>query len=71
MKPYYGGRPLTTEGRATCIALTQCLHRVLSQAVATAVHGDRRADEMHQALNYLEASVKKDRIHREDARMSG
>jgi len=61
MKPYYGGRLLTTEGRPTGITPAQCLHYVLSQSVATAVPGPRNADEMRQALSYLEASVEEKR----------
>jgi len=56
MKPYYGGRLLTTEGRPTGITPAQCLHYVLSQPVATTVPGARNAGEMRQALSYLEAS---------------
>jgi predicted aldo/keto reductase-like oxidoreductase len=56
MKPYRGGRLLTTEGRPTGITPTQCLHYVLSQPVATTVPGVRNVEEMRQALRYLEAS---------------
>ncbi len=56
MKPYYGGRLLSTEGRPTGITPAQCLHYVLSQAVAAAVPGAKDADEMRQALGYLKAS---------------
>ena len=56
MKPYYGGRLLTTEGRPTGITSAQCLHYVLSQPVVTAVPGARNADQMRQTLGYLEAS---------------
>ena len=56
MKPYYGGRLLTTEGRPTGITPAQCLHYVLSQPVVTAVPGVRNADEMCQTLGYLKAS---------------
>jgi len=61
MKPYYGGRLLTTRGRPTGITPAQCLHYVLSQSVATAVPGARNAGDMRQALNYLEASVEEKR----------
>ncbi len=61
MKPYYGGRLLTSEGRPTGITPAQCLHYVLSQPVATAVPGARNAGEMRQALSYLEASVEEKR----------
>ena len=57
MKVYHGGRLLTTEGRPTGITPAQCLHYVLSHSVATTVPGVRNADQMRQALNYLEASV--------------
>jgi predicted aldo/keto reductase-like oxidoreductase len=56
MKPYYGGRLVATESRPTGITPVQCLHYVLSQPVAAAVPGPRNADQMHQALRYLEAS---------------
>jgi predicted aldo/keto reductase-like oxidoreductase len=56
MKPYHGGRLLTTEGRPTGITPAQCLHYVLSQPVDTAVPGARNADQMHQALRYVQAS---------------
>jgi len=56
MKPYYGGRLLTTEGRPTGITPAQCLHYVLSQPVVTAVPGARNAEQMRQTLGYLEAS---------------
>jgi len=56
MKPYHGGRLLTTEGRPTGITPVQCLHYVLSQPVDTAVPGARNAAQMRQALRYLEAS---------------
>jgi uncharacterized protein len=56
MKPYYGGRLVTTGGRPTGITPAQCLHYVLSQPVATAVPGARNADQMRQTLGYLEAS---------------
>ncbi len=62
MKPYYGGRLLTTEGRPTGITPAQCLHYVLSQPVATAVPGARNPDEMRQALSYLKASVEEKRF---------
>jgi predicted aldo/keto reductase-like oxidoreductase len=61
MKPYYGGRLLTTEGRPTGITPAQCLHYVLSQPIATAVPGARNADQMRQAPRYLEASVEEKR----------
>ena len=61
MKPYYGGRLLTTEGRPTGITPAQCLHYVLSQPIATAVPGPRDADQMHQALSYLTASAEEKR----------
>lgn len=61
MKPYYGGVLLQREGRPTGITPAQCLHYVLTQPVATAVPGVRNADEMHQALRYLEASVEEKR----------
>ena len=57
MKAYYGGRLLTIEGHPSGISPAQCLHYVLSQSVATAVPGARNADEMRQALSYLEASA--------------
>ena len=56
MKPNYGGRLLTIVGRPTGITPAQCLHYVLSQPVAAAVPGPRNADQMRQALRYLEAS---------------
>jgi hypothetical protein len=61
MKPYYGGRLLTTEGRPTGITPSQCLHFVLSQPVATAVPGPRNAHEMRQALRYVHAPVEEKR----------
>ena len=56
MKPYYGGRLLTNEGRPTGITPAQCLHYVLSQPVATAVPGSRDADQVRQALCYVTAA---------------
>jgi predicted aldo/keto reductase-like oxidoreductase len=56
MKPYRGGRLLTTEGRPTGITPAQCLHYVLSQPVVTAVPGARNVDQLRQTLGYLEAS---------------
>lgn len=56
MKPYYGGRLLTTEGRPTGITPAQCLHYVLSQPVVTAVPGARNAEQLCQSLGYLDAS---------------
>jgi predicted aldo/keto reductase-like oxidoreductase len=57
MKPYRGGRLLTTEGRPTGITPAQCLHYVLSQPVSTAVPGARDADQVRRTLGYLEAST--------------
>jgi len=57
MKPYYGGRLLTTEGHPTGITPAQCLHYVLSQPVVTTVPGARNADQMRQTLGYVEAST--------------
>jgi predicted aldo/keto reductase-like oxidoreductase len=57
MKPYYGGRLLTASGRPSGITPAQCLHYVLSQQVATAVPGVQDADELGQALEYLQASA--------------
>jgi uncharacterized protein len=57
MKPYYGGRLLSVEGRQTGITPAQCLHYVFSQPVATAVPGPRNAEEMQQALHYIQASA--------------
>jgi predicted aldo/keto reductase-like oxidoreductase len=56
MKPYLGGRLLTSEGSPTGITPAQCLHYVFSQPIATAVPGARNADQMRQTLNYLETS---------------
>ena len=56
MKPYYGGRLLTTEGHPTGITPAQCLHYVLSQPIATAVPGARDPEQMRQALHYVDAS---------------
>jgi predicted aldo/keto reductase-like oxidoreductase len=56
MKPYHGGRLLTTEGRPTGITPVQALHYVLSQPLATAVPGARNAKQLRQTLGYLEAS---------------
>lgn len=61
MKPYYGGRLLTTVGRPTGITPAQCLYYVLSQSVATAVPGARNVDEMREALRYVDASVEEKR----------
>jgi hypothetical protein len=61
MKPYYGGRLISTEGRPTGITPAQCLHYVLSQPVATAVPGAGDVDEMRQALGCLEASAEEKR----------
>jgi predicted aldo/keto reductase-like oxidoreductase len=54
MKPYHGGRLLSTVGGPTGITPAQCLHYVLSQPVTTVVPGARNAAEMRQALGYLE-----------------
>jgi predicted aldo/keto reductase-like oxidoreductase len=56
MKPYYGGRLLMASGRPSGITPTQCLHYVLSQPLATAVPGAQNAEELRQALRYLQAS---------------
>ena len=56
MKPFYGGRLLSNLGESTGITPVQCLSYVLSQPVATTVPGFRNAEEMRQALTYLEAS---------------
>jgi predicted aldo/keto reductase-like oxidoreductase len=56
MKPYQGGRLLTTEGRPTGITPAQCLHYVLSQPVVVAVPGARNAEQLCQTLGYLDAS---------------
>ena len=67
MKPYYGGRLLTTEGRATGISPVQCLHYVLSQPVATIAPGCQNAEEMRQALGYVDASeADKEHTHLHD-----
>jgi predicted aldo/keto reductase-like oxidoreductase len=57
MKPYHGGRLLSIEGRPSGITPAQCLHYVLSQPIATAVPGVRNADEMREALSYVNASA--------------
>ena len=57
MKPYHGGRLLAIEGRPSGITPAQCLYYVLSQSIATAVPGARNADEMRQALSYVDASA--------------
>ena len=62
MKPYHGGRLLSTVGRPTGITPVQCLHYVLSQPVTTAVPGARNAAELGQALRYLEASGEEKRF---------
>lgn len=62
MKPYHGGRLLSTVGRPTGITPEQCLHYVLSQPVVTAVPGARNAAEMRQTLYYLEASDQEKRF---------
>ena len=56
MKPYYGGRLLTSEGRPTGITPAQCLHYILSQPVVTAVPGARNAEQLSQTLGYLDSS---------------
>ena len=61
MKPYHGGRLLSSRGRATGITPVQCLHYVLSQPVSTIVPGARDAGEMRQALAYLDASEQEKR----------
>jgi predicted aldo/keto reductase-like oxidoreductase len=61
MKPYYGGRLVTTEGRPTGITPAQCLHYVLSQPIVTAVPGARNVDEMRQTLRYVDASIEEKR----------
>jgi predicted aldo/keto reductase-like oxidoreductase len=62
MKPYHGGRLLTTEGHPTGLTSAQCLHYVLSQPIATAVPGARDADQMRQTLGYLTASDEEKRF---------
>jgi predicted aldo/keto reductase-like oxidoreductase len=57
MKPYYGGVLLQREGLPTGITPAQCLHCVLSQAVAAAVPGPRNVEQMRQALSYVTASA--------------
>ncbi len=61
MKPYYGGVLLERDGSPTGITPAQCLHYVLSQAVATAVPGPRDADQMRQALSYVTAPAEEKR----------
>jgi predicted aldo/keto reductase-like oxidoreductase len=56
MKPYYGGRLLHSGDQPTGISPVQCLHYVLSQPVATVVPGPRNAQQLRQALAYLQAS---------------
>ncbi len=57
MKPYHGGRLLTTEGRPTGITPVQCLHYALTQPINTTVPGARNVTEMREALRYLHASL--------------
>jgi predicted aldo/keto reductase-like oxidoreductase len=56
MKPYYGGRLLTSTGGPTGITPVQCLHYALSQPISTSVPGCRTAEHLRQALTYLGAS---------------
>jgi predicted aldo/keto reductase-like oxidoreductase len=56
MKPYYGGRLLTSAEGPTGITPVQCLHYAVSQPIVTTVPGCRTAEHLREALTYLEAS---------------
>jgi hypothetical protein len=51
------GASVEIDGAPTGITPAQCLHYVLSQAVAVAVPGPRDAGQMRQTLSYLTASA--------------
>lgn len=57
MKPYYGGKLIQSQGRPTKITPIQCLHYVLSQPVAVALPGPKKAEELRAALDYESATL--------------
>jgi predicted aldo/keto reductase-like oxidoreductase len=61
MKPYYGGRLISTQGRRTGITPIQCLQYALSQPISTTVPGPQNVNQFRQALEYLNASEEEKR----------
>ncbi len=70
MKPYHGGRLVASEGLPTGLTPVQCLHYVLSQPVATTVPGACNADELRQALRYLEALPEEKQVTPDQAELA-
>ena len=60
MKPYYGGKLISTYGKPTEISPAECLHYVLSLPVTTVVPGVQNVEHLREAVESQMLSSKPD-----------